>query len=175
MEKSILDHRKPAIIAKVCAQVYIFYEAAWSKILKPMSLAHAVGLADITSDETIIGIVGWDLGKEWTVYPEFKVMYYTAVTNFFMGLAAEEASKMGEAIAYFGQASQDLLKATKTAKNFTHSYREANNVDNCLVFASDVIDGKYESAKKENEYIYHEKAPDFESLPPHKGEMSTRI
>ena len=116
-------------------------------------------------------IVGWELGKEWSVYPEFKTLYYTALTNFFLGLASEEVSKMGEAITYFGAASEDLIKASKSAKNFSSAYKEANNVDNCLVFTSDVINGKYESAKKENEYIYHEKAPDFESMPPHKGKI----
>ena len=149
----------------------MFYEATLSKINLPVTLAHAVGLADLSADESIIGIVGWELGKEWSVYPEFKTLYYKALTNFFLGLASEEVSKMGEAITYFGQASKDLIEASKSAKNFSSSYKEANNVDNCLVFTSDVIDGKYENAKKENEYIYHEKAPDFESLPPHKGEI----
>merc|ERR1712083_411101 len=123
LEKSILDHRKPAIIAKVCAQVYMFYEATLSKINLPVTLAHAVGLADLTADESIIGIVGWELGKEWSVYPEFKTLYYKALTNFFLGLASEEVSKMGEAITYFGQASKDLIEASKSAKNFSSSYK----------------------------------------------------
>ena len=36
---------------------------------------------------------------------------------------------------------------------------------NCLTFTSDVINGKLENAKKENEFVYHEKVPDFDSLP----------
>ena len=43
-------------IAKVCAQVYMFYEATLSKINLPVTLAHAVGLADLNSDDSIIGI-----------------------------------------------------------------------------------------------------------------------
>ena len=172
MEKSILDHRKAAITAKVCAQVYMFYEAAAIKVSKSANLA-AVGLADISGDESVIGVIGWELGNEWTGYCDFKAMYYKAVTNFFLGLASEEVSKMGEAITYFAEASKDLLKANKTAKNFSSNYKNSNhsNIDNCLDFTNDVIDGKLDSAKKENEYIYHEKPPDFESLPPHKGNI----
>ena len=33
------------------------------------------------------------------------------------------------------------------------------------MYASDVINGKLDNAKKENEFIYHEKVPDFETLP----------
>ena len=172
MEKSILDHRKAAITAKVCAQVYMFYEAAAIKVSKSANLA-AVGLADISGDESVIGVIGWELGNEWTGYCDFKAMYYKAVTNFFLGLASEEVSKMGEAITYFAEASKDLLKANKIAKNFSSNYKNSNhsNIDNCLDFTNDVIDGKLDSAKKENEYIYHEKPPDFESLPPHKGNI----
>ena len=31
------------------------------------------------------------------------------------------------------------------------------------------MEAKYENAKKENEFIYHEKVPEFETLPKHKG------
>ena len=113
--------------------------------------------------------LGWELAKEWTVYPEFKAMYYTAITNFYHGLACEENQKMGDAVSYFEQASKDLIEAGKICKHFTSAYKEANNIENCLAFSSDIIDGKFESAKKENEYIYHEKIPEFDSLPKHNG------
>ena len=164
LEKSILDHRKPAIIAKVCAQVYMYYDTAWSKIVN----YSAASIADMRED-TIIAILGWDLAKEWTAYPEFKYLYYTALTNFYLGVEAEEGSDWGQAVAYFEQASKDLVEAGKASKHFSSSYREANNIDNCLAFTTDVIDGKLEGVKKENEYIYHEKVPDFETLPKHKG------
>ena len=35
----------------------------------------------------------------------------------------------------------------------------------CLTFNMDVIGGKLNNAKKENEFIYHEKVPQIESLP----------
>ena len=53
LEKSILDHRKPAIIAKVCAQVHTYYDTAWNKLLQNS----AAGLTDLRED-TIISILG---------------------------------------------------------------------------------------------------------------------
>ena len=37
------------------------------------------------------------------------------------------------------------------------------------MYASDVVNAKLDNAKKENEFIYHEKVPDMESLPEIKG------
>ena len=42
-------------------------------------------------------------------------------------------------------------------------------LSNCLTFSNDVINGKLDNAKKENEFVYHEKIPDFDSLPELKG------
>ena len=41
----------------------------------------------------------------------------------------------------------------------------ANGFIQKLDFSSDVINGKLDNAKKENEFVYHEKVPDFDSLP----------
>jgi tyrosine-protein phosphatase non-receptor type 23 len=38
-----------------------------------------------------------------------------------------------------------------------------------LTFSSDVINGKLDISKKENEFVYHEKVPDFDSLPELRG------
>jgi tyrosine-protein phosphatase non-receptor type 23 len=45
---------------------------------------------------------------------------------------------------------------------------------NCLTFSSDVINGKLEISKKENEFVYHEKVPDFDTLPELKGASLVR-
>ncbi|GFO05598.1 tyrosine-protein phosphatase non-receptor type 23, partial [Plakobranchus ocellatus] len=46
---------------------------------------------------------------------------------------------------------------------------EVTEVHDCLQFAKDVILGKYESAKKDNDFVYHDKVPDLASLPEVKG------
>ena len=45
---------------------------------------------------------------------------------------------------------------------------------NCLTFSSDVNNGKLDNAKKENEFVYHEKVPDFDTLPELKGASLVR-
>lgn len=40
-----------------------------------------------------------------------------------------------------------------------------------LNFAKDVIIGKFQSAKKDNDFVYHEKVPDVDSLPEIKGKI----
>ena len=43
LEKSILDHRKPGIIAKVCAQVSEYYVAALKKIEASNKVSSEIG------------------------------------------------------------------------------------------------------------------------------------
>ena len=87
-------------------------------------------------EDTIIAVLGWELAKEWTAYAEFKFMYYTSLTNFFLGLEAEEAGgpRMGEAVAYYAKASRDLIETGKSAKHFSSACRDEQNIDFCLAF-----------------------------------------
>ena len=162
LEKSILDHRKPNIIAKVGAQVAEFYRQAHRKI-------ESSNAKTDLSEDTILEIVGKEFSRGWTAYVHFKSLYYKAVSYFYMGSHAQETSKMGEAIAYYEHASKCLVECGNAAKNLSDKYHEGSDVPACLVFTSDIIDGVYENIKKENEYIYHEKPVDFSSLPELKG------
>ena len=162
LEKSILDHRKPQIIAKVGAQVGEFYTQARHKIVSSNAKTDL-------SEDTICEIVGKEFSRAWTAYVTFKSIYYKAVSYFYMGAYSQESSKMGEAIAYYEHASKCLVEAGNAAKNLSDKYQESSDVSSCLIFTSDIIDGVFENIKKENEYIYHEKPVDFESLPDLKG------
>jgi tyrosine-protein phosphatase non-receptor type 23 len=162
LEKSILDNRKAGIIAKVGAQVADYYKQAFKKI------ETSNGKTDLQED-TIFEVVGKELSKGWTGYVHFKMAFYIAVSHYYMGVQAEEATKMGEAVAYFAHASKSLVEAGDLAKNLNSKMVDRTEVTNCLVFTSDVIDGKLENAKKKNEFIYHEKVPEFESLAELKG------
>ena len=59
-----------------------------------------------------------------------------------------------------------MAEAAKLAKKLDSIHK---NVAEPLMYASDVINGKLENAKKENEFIYHEKVPDIDTLPEIKG------
>ena len=67
LEKSILDHRKPGIIAKVCAQVSEYYAAA----LKKMEASNRENKVEPISES-----VGDKRSRAWVKYIEFKSVYY---------------------------------------------------------------------------------------------------
>ncbi len=160
LEKSILDHRKAGIIAKVGAQVADYFRQAFKKI--EMSNAKT----DLQED-TIFEVVGKEISKGWTRYAQLKMTYYNAIAYFYMGVQSEEAKKIGEAVTYFTEASKVLVQAADLAKNVDVMSKEL--MANCLTFTSDVINGKLNNAKKENEFIYHEKVPELDGLPELKG------
>ena len=62
-----------------------------------------------------------------------------------------------------GQAASDKL--SEAAKLIKKLEQQQQSVSESVMYASDVINGKLDNAKKENEFIYHEKVPDFETLP----------
>ncbi len=50
---------------------------------------------------------------------------------------------------------------------------EESEIEEALKFSMDVIGGKFSNAKKDNDFVYHDKVPALESLPEVKGALST--
>lgn len=46
-----------------------------------------------------------------------------------------------------------------------------DDIQTALQFVSDVVRGKNTAAKKENDFVYHEKIPTLDSLPEIKGQL----
>ena len=67
-------------------------------------------------------------------------------------------------MAFFEKADKLLKQSLDPAKNMSLF---KNNYKSAIQFANDVIEGKHTIAKRENEFIYHEKVP--EDLPDLKG------
>ncbi|KAK8770223.1 hypothetical protein V5799_013317 [Amblyomma americanum] len=155
LEKSMLDRRKSSITAKVAAQVVEYFRAAVSLLLAGSSSSDSGSIQEI---------VGSKLTKLWKKILDFKMAYYLSVSCLHMGNQAEEAQKMGERQAWYQLAVEHLNEATSIAKGL-----EEENLSETLSFAMDVIGGKFKAAKKENEFVYHEKVPPVESLPEVKG------
>lgn len=59
-----------------------------------------------------------------------------------------------------------LTEATKLAKKIEH---KAENIHDAISFVHDVVGGFLKAAEKENEFVYHEKVPDRNTLPEIKG------
>ena len=92
-----------------------------------------------------------------------------AIAYLYLGIDAEESQKMGERLAYYGAASESLGKTAKMAKGL--DVNDKTVIANCLQFTSDVVNGKLENAKKENEFVFHEKV-NFELI---KSDLNSLI
>ncbi|XP_016370579.1 tyrosine-protein phosphatase non-receptor type 23-like isoform X2 [Sinocyclocheilus rhinocerous] len=144
LEKTLLDNRKSHLIAKICAQVCDYYKNC---------------LRVLDNSECVPGRIQ----KEWRKLIGMKISYFSAITHLHMGKQSEEQQKYGEAVAYFHSSLDKLNEAIKQSKGQLESVQEA------LKFTMDVIGGKYNSAKKENDFIYHESVPGLDTLAAVKG------
>ena len=157
LEKSILDSRKPMIVAKVCSQVVEYYRQA---------LRHMDTAGNREEHDTLGDIVGSRQLRSWRTFLEFKVAYYTSMGALHSGMVSEETQRMGERVAWYQSASDSLVLASKLGGKLEGTLKD---VGDALQYSGDVIHAKLDNAKKENEFIYHEKVPERDSLQPVKG------
>uniref|UniRef100_A0A914VNV6 BRO1 domain-containing protein n=1 Tax=Plectus sambesii TaxID=2011161 RepID=A0A914VNV6_9BILA len=148
LEKSLIDHRKHTIIAKIAVNIRDVY------VQCKVHLENA-SLSDI---------VGSSRYKEWTRTCSLKSDLYGAIASLYMGQQADEEQKMGERLAWYNLAADQLARAQKTAGK-----DKRDGVKSAFQFASDVILGKQANAKKENDFIYHEKVTSPEDMPNIQG------
>uniref|UniRef100_UPI00398E4198 tyrosine-protein phosphatase non-receptor type 23 isoform X3 n=1 Tax=Pristiophorus japonicus TaxID=55135 RepID=UPI00398E4198 len=146
LEKSMLDNRKSFLVARISAQVVDYYKEA-CRALENSETASLIG----------------KFQKDWKKLVQMKIYYYAAVAHLHMGKQSEEQQKYGERLAYFQSSLDKLNEAVKYAKGQPETVQEA------LRFTMDVIGGKYNSAKKDNDFIYHEAVPPLDSLTSVKG------
>ncbi|XP_050516886.1 tyrosine-protein phosphatase non-receptor type 23 [Diabrotica virgifera virgifera] len=151
LEKSMFDNRKPTIIAKVAIQVYSYYRQSL-RVLESVNEAYF-------RDKTY---------KEWMKYLQFKLTYYKCISFLFQGQQAEEQQKMGERVAFYQAACEQLDEAKKIAATLKNQHHQ-QEINEGLAFTTDVVEGKRKAAKNENEFIYHESVPDKDQLPEVKG------
>ncbi|XP_047695351.1 tyrosine-protein phosphatase non-receptor type 23 isoform X2 [Prionailurus viverrinus] len=146
LEKSMLDNRKSFLVARISAQVVDYYKEACRALENP-------------DTASLLGRIQ----KDWKKLVQMKIYYFAAVAHLHMGKQAEEQQKFGERVAYFQSALDKLNEAIKLAKG------QPDTVQDALRFTMDVIGGKYNSAKKDNDFIYHEAVPVLDTLQPVKG------
>ncbi|KAL8164686.1 UNVERIFIED_CONTAM: Tyrosine-protein phosphatase non-receptor type 23 [Gekko kuhli] len=146
LEKSMLDNRKSFLVARISAQVVDYYKEA-CRALENSDTASLLG----------------KIQKDWKKLVQMKIYYFAAVAHLHMGKQAEEQQKYGERVVYFQSALDKLNEAIKLAKGQPETVQEA------LRFTMDVIGGKFNSAKKDNDFIYHEAVPALDTLQSVKG------
>lgn len=89
LEKSLIDNRKPSIVAKVTAQIIIYYGAA---------LAALITGGD---DGPVRTVVDSSVYKLWKKYVLFKISYLNCILYLYQGQQAEEQKKMGECVTLY--------------------------------------------------------------------------
>ncbi|XP_053386604.1 tyrosine-protein phosphatase non-receptor type 23-like [Mercenaria mercenaria] len=147
LEKSMTDSRKSTITAKVAAQIVEFYRT---------SMKHL----DVCNLQELISSKRY---KDWKKKIDIKILFYTCITNFYMGRQSEDQQKHGQCLAYYTISLEKLTECEKLAKN------EGVEIQDSLRFTHDVVGGKHQSAKKDNDFVYHDKVPPADSLPEVKG------
>ncbi|KAM8871258.1 tyrosine-protein phosphatase non-receptor type 23 isoform 2-T2 [Spinachia spinachia] len=144
LEKSMLDNRKSFLVARISAQVVDYYKEA-CRALENSETASMLG----------------KIQKDWKKLVQMKIYYFASIAHLHMGKQAEEQQKYGERLAYLQSSLDKLTEAIKLAK--------PDSVQDALRFTMDVIGGKFNSAKKDNDFIYHETVPSLETLASVKG------
>uniref|UniRef100_A0A1B0AJE8 Tyrosine-protein phosphatase non-receptor type 23 n=1 Tax=Glossina pallidipes TaxID=7398 RepID=A0A1B0AJE8_GLOPL len=148
LEKSLLDNRKPNIVAKVTAQIVVYYGAALAALLTG-------------GDEgPIKQLVENSVYKLWKKYVRFKISYLNCILYLYQAQHAEEQRKMGERLTLYEAAWEKLEEARKESKGLP----DQKEINESLIFTADVVEAKRKNAKNENEFIYHEAVPELNTI-----------
>uniref|UniRef100_W4VRD8 Putative tyrosine-protein phosphatase non-receptor type 23 n=1 Tax=Corethrella appendiculata TaxID=1370023 RepID=W4VRD8_9DIPT len=149
LEKSLTDNRKSGIVTKIAAQIVNYYNSALAALLSQTG-----------DDNRIQDLLGNKTFKEWRKYVKFKISYLSCIMLLYQGQQAEDSQKMGERVTLFQAAFDKLEEARKESKGM----QNIDAINNTLQFTMDVVEAKRKSAKNENDFIYHEEAPELTSI-----------
>lgn len=153
LEKSLADNRKAGIVAKVTAQIIMYYNSALASLMLD---GNEGKFAELVENKIF---------KKWKRYVRFKISYLSAILLLYQGQQSEEQQKMGERVTLFQAAFDKLEEAKKESKGMFNT----EQVNEALIFLTDVIEQKRKNAKSENEFIYHEEVPDISTIAAVKG------
>ncbi|XP_064545963.1 tyrosine-protein phosphatase non-receptor type 23 [Drosophila montana] len=148
LEKSLIDNRKPHIVAKVTAQIVVYYGAALAALLTG------------GDDGPVAQVIDSSVYKLWKKYVKFKINYLHCILYLYQGQQAEEQRKMGERLTLYQAAWDKLEEARKESKGLP----DQKEINESLSFTADVVEGKRKNAKNENEFIYHEAVPELTTI-----------
>ncbi|XP_017019523.1 tyrosine-protein phosphatase non-receptor type 23 [Drosophila kikkawai] len=148
LEKSLIDNRKPHIVAKVTAQIVVYYGAALAALLTG-------------GDEgPVAQVIDSSVYKLWKKYVRFKINYLNCILYLYQGQHAEEKRQMGERVTLYEASWEKLEEARKESKGLP----DQREINESLSFTADVVEAKRKNAKNENEFIYHEAVPELSTI-----------
>jgi len=135
MKKAVSDGKKDAVLAKISQQTATMYRETLSLMENP-------------TVKTL-------LSREWLTTCSGKIHLYSGLSHWFQSRVCNEEKKIGEEISRLEIAANSLKKAkAELSTQFQH------DIDNYIDKSSDAL----KVAKKDNDFIYHEKVPSEEEL-----------
>ncbi|XP_065886518.1 tyrosine-protein phosphatase non-receptor type 23-like isoform X2 [Dysidea avara] len=127
-------------IAKLTAKLYEYYQFV---------------MACLESDSCVTVVKA---NKEWPRAIQIKTQYYLALSHYFQASVCNEQAKYGEMVVYYMAAVQVIDKIGKLPKGINDSLRKA------ITGLCDAAKKKAMEAKKQNDFVFHEKLPSMEHL-----------
>ncbi|BFZ54912.1 bck1-like resistance to osmotic shock [Savitreella phatthalungensis] len=151
-EKQIRDSGKPTIIAKLCAQAQSLYFDANEALTELVLAGH--------------------IDRHWSHYCFVKDKFFGALAQHYQGVAEEEKSHYGEAVARFAAAAALAKEAHANAKSYSGDFGRYPHLSvdpgPGLVEVTktylDLLNEKLAASKKENDVIYHDVVPKESAL-----------
>ncbi|KAE9419063.1 hypothetical protein Angca_005103, partial [Angiostrongylus cantonensis] len=143
LEKSLIDHRSNVVVTKLAVHLRDRYQ----ECLRHLENSN---LCDYVSSKKF---------KLWTRTCAIKSEMYGCIAMIHMGCQADEDKKMGTRYGYYKLADDHLCSIMKLAEK---EDRESMNMS--ISFLADVVVTKLNNAKKENEFIFHDRVPSSQEL-----------
>uniref|UniRef100_A0A915DP80 BRO1 domain-containing protein n=1 Tax=Ditylenchus dipsaci TaxID=166011 RepID=A0A915DP80_9BILA len=143
LEKSMIDQRKPLVIAKVAFYLRDVYKQCVYHLDNS-------GISELVSTSKF---------RTFVRLCSTKSELYAAIGNFYLGHKAEDEKNMGLRLSYFAQALIQIKSACKIAAK-----EQKGTLKEAVQFAYDVIFQREANARRENDFIYHERVTKPEDL-----------
>lgn len=152
-EKQIRDRGKSSIIAKLSAECASLYHNANESL----------------SELVIAGTID----SVWEHFCHTKEKYFSSLAHFYQAIFEEEKAKYGFAVARLTVAQGMIKEATASAKSYSGQFARYPALSNepgvalleVLKAATEMVEEKLRTCRKENELIYHETVVKESALP----------
>ncbi|MGH0130712.1 UNVERIFIED_CONTAM: hypothetical protein FKN15_026560 [Acipenser sinensis] len=196
LEKSMLDNRKSFLVARISAQVVDYYKEAcramenletasllgkiqkdWKKLVQ-IKIYYFAAIAHVGDLQLCCEERQLHMGKqaeEQQKYGEQLAYLQSALDKLNEAVKLAKTPCPGVRAKPLYIFKQDCIVhrwsevLTVLSVCFNPEQNQPENVQEALRFTMDVIGGKFNSAKKDNDFIYHESVPALETLPSVKG------
>ncbi|KJH44121.1 BRO1-like domain protein [Dictyocaulus viviparus] len=143
LEKSLIDHRSNIVVTKLAVHLRDRYQ----ECLRHLENSN---LCDYVSSKKF---------KLWSRTCAIKSEMYGSIAMVHMGCHADEEKRMGARYGYYKIAEEHLTSIIKLAEK-----EDRDAMKSSIAFLSDVVVTKLNNAKKENEFIFHDRIPNNQEL-----------